>query len=396
MSEPGITQTDILKLNKPDKGYFDWDVPLNENWDKLDVLGAGQLPLLSLLEVRYKLSGADLIGWSLQGSELDGDVYTSVWDLVYAAKQRASTQKSKQIRGVTYYYVQDEVTGMVFVDSENYNKGLSNLGDSLGYICTYIDGVKYIKLPEDRSFNGAILSGDGVPGEFEDESLPDHWHVQGWSYPISSQQNTKYGAADGKAVSTYYDTGNSYSSSEGAKTSPASLYFGDTYKEGAVVKPRTHKTYRYYKVGNTVVNSGQIDMGNVLSTLASKAGTDLLNVTNAGKAQSISWGMPDYSRGYTIPTTNGYTGILEEDTQINITNSVNVYSDISFIVLDNEGVELSILRANSHKSGLYEAPSAVAVIANFAKGTKFRIDSIINSGDTTIPKILAFPLKGAY
>lgn len=299
MAEPGITQTDILKLNKPDKGYFNWDVPLNENWDKLDVLGAGQLPLLSLLEVRHKLSGADLIGWSLQGSELDGDVYTSVWDLVYAAKQRASTQKSKQIRGITYYYAQDEVTGMVFVDSENYNKGLSNLGDSLGYICTYVDGVKYIKLPEDRSFNGAILSGDGIPGEFEDESLPnirgEFRGTNAWNgaEPVI-QTGALYHKGNLSRVNGSQQSGyNTYSLNFDASRSSS------TYQNGAPVKPRTHKTYRYYKVGNTVVNSGQIDMGNVLGTLASietsKAGTDLLNVTAVGKARSISWGMPDYS-----------------------------------------------------------------------------------------------------
>lgn len=328
MAEPGITQTDILKLNKPDKGYFDWDVPLNENWDKLDVLGAGQLPLLSLLEVRHKLSGADLIGWSLQGSELDGDVYTSVWDLVYAAKHRASTQKSKQIREITYYYAQDEVTGMVFVDSENYNKGLSNLGDSLGYICTYVDGVKYIKLPEDRSFNGAILSGDGIPGEFEDESLPN----------ISGEfrgTNAWNGAGPVIQTGALYSKGN-LSKVLGAQQAGTNAYSlnldasrsSSTYQDGAPVKPRTHKTYRYYKVGNTVVNSGQIDMGNVLGTLASletsKAGTDLLNVTAVGKARSISWGMPDYSAGVSVelPYTAPSNGFLK----VHFTfNSGNVY-----------------------------------------------------------------------
>lgn len=38
MAEPAITKTAILELNKPDKGYFDWDVPLNANWDKLDAV----------------------------------------------------------------------------------------------------------------------------------------------------------------------------------------------------------------------------------------------------------------------------------------------------------------------------------------------------------------------
>lgn len=353
MAEPGITQTDILKLNKPDKGYFNWDVPLNENWDKLDVLGAGQLPLLSLLEVRHKLSGADLIGWSLQGSELDGDVYTSVWDLVYAAKQRASTQKSKQIREITYYYAQDEVTGMVFVDSENYNKGLSNLGDSLGYICTYVDGVKYIKLPEDRSFNGAILSGDGIPGEFEDESLPNiTGEFRGRNAWNGHEPEIQTGALYSKGnLSKVYGSqqsgNNTYSLNFDASRSSS------TYQDGAPVKPRTHKTYRYYKVGNTVVNSGQIDMGNVLGTLASvetsKAGTDLLNVTAVGKARSISWGMPDYSAKIEVPWNTEVTRIYP--CFVNVFSSGTVKSSVIKITINNVVIDIYDEGGESGSSG---------------------------------------------
>ena len=47
------TTTPLLGLNKPGKGDFDWDVPLNENWDKLDSLGAGRLPFMAPLLMEH-------------------------------------------------------------------------------------------------------------------------------------------------------------------------------------------------------------------------------------------------------------------------------------------------------------------------------------------------------
>ena len=312
MAEPGITQTEVLKLNKPDKGYFDWDVPLNENWDKLDVLGAGQLPLLSLLEVRHKLTDAESLGWALQGSELDGDIYTSVWDLVYAASQRAGTTQSGQIDGVTYTWRRDEVTGMIFVDSENYNKGLTNLGDSLGYICTYENENKYIRLPADKSFNQAMVPGydeanETVPGGFKEAGLPD---VQGYAYDWQGATTFNGAFKAGSGMQTNFAKRTEYTTY--VPQFKASNYDA-IYGKSSTVQPQAHKVFRYYKVGNTVVNSGQIDMANVLDSLSKKANNDFSNVDSSTLTEVNNGLVPNWSAGVSIninstgtATSNGW------------------------------------------------------------------------------------------
>lgn len=250
MAEPGITQTDILKLNKPDKGYFDWDVPLNENWDKLDFLGAGQLPLLYRLESERILEGADATGWALQGSVLDGDTYPTLWTLLKTAKDRAAS-KTLEIKEITYTVAQDEVTGMVFVDQANYDKGWANLKDSLGFIVSFVDEVKSITLPK---------------------------------------------RAGSVTTDTYY----------------ASLS-SSTYQDGASVQPDHHVVYAYYKVGNTIVADESIDLGNVLTQLAAmqtqlagKADKDLSNTEPSQEfLDSVASGASaDVSAAITINATS--------------------------------------------------------------------------------------------
>lgn len=289
-----VEQTDVLKLNKPPRGFFDWADVINENWDKLDILGAGQLPILTPLEVRHKLQDEDLIGWTMQGGVLDGNVATSVWDLLWAAKQRAIST-TKQIKGVTYTLAQDPLTGFTFVDSSNYNKALDNLDDSLGFICTYNEdeNVKYIRLPADKSFNLPIFEEDGIPGGFVDESLPDVDFrmtnvILGNGYTASGAVRV---SGSGTNIS---GSGSGWSS---ATVNFAASNVSDTYQEGGRVLPRSHQTYRYYKTGNTVSNVGQLNLGNLTSSVSqmrSELDTLITAVADAVLAP------PDVTKGVSI------------------------------------------------------------------------------------------------
>lgn len=306
MAEPGITQTDILKLNKPDKGYFDWDVPLNENWDKLDFLGAGQLPLLYRLESERILEGADATGWALQGSVLDGDTYPTLWTLLKTAKDRAAS-KTLEIKEITYTVAQDEVTGMVFVDQANYDKGWANLKDSLGFIVSFVDEVKSITLPKRAVYDRVDV--EGLNG-FGAESLPN---ITGATSLITSVNDMfDYGAF-------YKDSVNKKAGIYGQARGTDSVNAFDasrsssTYQDGASVQPDHHVVYAYYKVGNTIVADESIDLGNVLTQLAAlqtqlagKADKDLSN-TNPSQEflDSVASGASaDVSAAITINATS--------------------------------------------------------------------------------------------
>lgn len=306
MAEPGITQTDILKLNKPDKGYFDWDVPLNENWDKLDFLGAGQLPLLYRLESERILEGADATGWALQGSVLDGDTYPTLWTLLKTAKDRAAS-KTLEIKEITYTVAQDEVTGMVFVDQANYDKGWANLKDSLGFIVSFVDEVKSITLPKRAVYDRADV--EGLNG-FGAESLPN---ITGsFGNVVDFESTAKFSGAFERFTKHSHAVGaggqvRAYNSSFDASRSSS------TYQDGASVQPDHHVVYAYYKVGNTIVADESIDLGNVLTQLAAmqtqlagKADKDLSN-TNPSQEflDSVASGTSvDVSAAITINATS--------------------------------------------------------------------------------------------
>jgi hypothetical protein len=306
MAEPGITQTDILKLNKPDKGYFDWDVPLNENWDKLDFLGAGQLPLLYRLESERILEGADATGWALQGSVLDGDTYPTLWTLLKTAKDRAAN-KTLEIKEITYTVAQDEVTGMVFVDQANYDKGWANLKDSLGFIVSFVDEVKSITLPKRAVYDRVDV--EGLNG-FGAESLPN---ITGsFGNVVDYDSTAKFSGAFERF------TGYSHAVGAGAQVLAYNSSFdasrsSSTYQDGASVQPDHHVVYAYYKVGNTIVADESIDLGNVLTQLAAmqtqlagKADKDLSNTEPSQEfLDSVASGASaDVSAAITINATS--------------------------------------------------------------------------------------------
>lgn len=269
-----IEKTPTLGLNKPPKGYFDWDVPLNENWDKLDFLGAGQLPLLTPIMFDHRLEGNEAIGWAMQGSILDGDEYTSVWEKLKTAKDRA-TQQSLEINEVTYTIFKDATSGWVFLDQANYNKAFTNLKDSLGFILVEADGKKTITLPKREVYSKPSLSDANVFGA---ESLPN---IKGTFEPTSHKNDYPTSGA-------FYTVGAGNSYSEAAQ---AGAVFGfdasrssEIYQDGAKVNPDHHTVFIYYKVGNTIVNQEQIDLGNLTSQVndlaTNKANTDFSNISS--------------------------------------------------------------------------------------------------------------------
>lgn len=264
-----IEKTPTLGLNKPPKGYFDWDVPLNENWDKLDFLGAGQLPLLTPHEFEHRLEGNEAIGWAMQGSVLDGDEYTSVWEKLKTAKDRA-TQVTTEFNEVTYTYFKDATSGWVFLDQANYDKAFENLKDSLGFIMTDVDGKKTITLPKREVYFKASLTDANVFGA---ESLPN----------ITGQFALSTNNTSGASMQGAFVQNGTSAQGSGGNTGQAAVCkldasrISEAYQDGAKVNPDHHTVFIYYKVGNTIVNKEEIDVGNLLEQVNNKLDRDFGN-----------------------------------------------------------------------------------------------------------------------
>lgn len=131
------------------------------------------------------------------------------------------------------------------------------------------DTTGTIRLPKVVNING--LQDLALMGSIKAESLPDHWHVQGLSFPQSSAGVSKYGVADGKAQSTVWDSGSNTTTTDGIKTSPASLYFGNTYQDNAPVQQEAVQYPYFIQVATGVEESvdvtREIELNNPFSLL---------------------------------------------------------------------------------------------------------------------------------
>lgn len=306
----GYEKTPTLGLNKPEKGDFDWDLPLNENWDILDRVGGAQLPLLATIDLDYKLSGDAAIGWALQGSTLSGNTYTSLWSAMKAAYDR-SVAANEAHYGKTYSVRTDAVTGWRFVTNDVYNSASSAIGESLGHVLD--TNAKTIRLRTSWQSYDLPIHDTRFPGRVLDETLPNvrgEFYVSNVTQDVNGQQA---GASKTKGMFKFTQTGGT----TGVAWNPAGGIFtlnGNTfntsytgispYRDNAWVRPQSKNLLRYYKVGNTITNVENIDVGNVLKELqalsVNSANVSLSNVSSAGKQTSVGWGMPNYAAGVSV------------------------------------------------------------------------------------------------
>lgn len=340
----GYEKTPTLGLNKPEKGDFDWDLPLNENWDILDRVGGAQLPLLATIDLDYKLSGDAAIGWALAGSRLSGNTYTSLWNAMKVAYDR-STAANETHYGKTYSVRTDAVTGWRFVTEDVYNRALSAMGDSLGHVLD--TSAKTIHLRTSWFTYDLPTQDTRYIGHVWDETLPNikgEFYVSNVTQDFNGQQA---GASKTKGMFKFTQTGGTagaaWTSDGGIFTLNASTfntsYMGKSpYRDNARVTPQSKNLLRYYKVGNTITNVENIDVGNVLKELqalsVNSANVSLSNVNATGKANTVDWNKPNYKAGvamtspYTTPKAGFIIGVhnLSDNGFRSLTiNSVKIY-----------------------------------------------------------------------
>lgn len=268
----GYEKTPTLGLNKPEKGDFDWDLPLNENWDILDRVGGAQLPLLATIDLDYKLSGDAAIGWALAGSTLSGNTYTSLWSAMKAAYDR-STAANETHYGKTYSVRTDAVTGWRFVTVDVYNSALSALGDSLGHVLD--TNAKTISLRASWFSYDLPTQDTRYIGYIWDETLPDvkgalasigntrgNVNTSSEAIYITAKFKGQYGGGGGRAE------GEESNILFNANRSNYSYFGVSPYRDNALVRPQSKNLLRYYKVGNTITNVENIDVGTILDSIS--------------------------------------------------------------------------------------------------------------------------------
>lgn len=339
----GYEKTPTLGLNKPEKGDFDWDLPLNENWDILDRVGGAQLPLLATIDLDYKLSGDAAIGWALAGSTLSGNTYTSLWSAMKAAYDR-STAANETHYNKTYSVKTDAVTGWRFVTVDVYNGALSAFGESLGHVLD--TNAKTIRLRTSWQSYDLPIQDTRFPGRVLDETLPN---VRGELASIGNTRGNVNSSTEAIYITAKFR--GQYAGGGGrAEGEESNILFNanrsnhaytgvSPYRDNAWVCPQSKNLLRYYKVGNTITNVENIDVGNVLKELqalsVNYANVSLSNINVTGKANTVDWNKPNYKAGvamtspYTTPKAGFIIGVhnLSDNGLRSLTiNSVEIYN----------------------------------------------------------------------
>lgn len=268
----GYEKTPTLGLNKPEKGDFDWDLPLNENWDILDRVGGAQLPLLATIDLDYKLSGDAAIGWALAGSTLSGNTYTSLWSAMKAAYDR-STAADEEYYNKTYSVKIDTVTGWRFVTNDVYVSAANAFGESLGHVLD--TNAKTIRLRTSWNSYDLPTNDTGFPGRVLEETLPN---IKGELASIGNTRGNVNSATEAIYITAKFrgQYGGGGGRAEGEESNilfnanrSNHAYSGvSPYRDNAWVRPQSKNLLRYYKVGNTITNVENIDVGTILDSIS--------------------------------------------------------------------------------------------------------------------------------
>ena len=268
----GYEKTPTLGLNKPEKGDFDWDLPLNENWDILDRVGGAQLPLLATIDLDYKLSGDAAIGWALGGSVLSGNTYTSLWNAMKAAYDR-STAANETHYNKTYSVRTDAVTGWRFVTNDVYNSASSAIGESFGHVLD--TNAKTIRLRNSWQSYDLPLHDTRFSGRVLDETLPN---IRGELASIGNTRGNVNSSTEAIYITAKFkgQYGGGGGRAEGEESNilfnanrSNHAYSGvSPYRDNVWVRPQSKNLLRYYKVGNTITNVENIDVGTILDSIS--------------------------------------------------------------------------------------------------------------------------------
>lgn len=206
--------------------------------------------------------------------------------------------------------VSEVQAGNWFACSEDeYNSDISTYGQCGRFVVAN----DYVRIPKITRFIGATITLSEI-GKTYKESLPN---IKGNIGLLGNTSGTSVSdATNGAFLSSSssrgaYGGGGGRANGEQATISYNASRSSSTYKDGAKVQP-DHTKYPYYMVISTEGQTEEVgvDINKVYEDLNLKANTNLSNVANVAqsfKEQSVSWGMPDYTAKYSAVNNKMYT-----------------------------------------------------------------------------------------
>ena len=262
---------------------------------KLIAGGRQCMPLLSFMWADHILNDiywlrADTFSWQ------NGSVYQAVYQHL-ADDIDGKTLRSETIGSTTIqFYLADDGHKICPASEESNVAAIYNAtGVAWYYIIDTVN--QQFKLP--RTKYGVTGLRDTV-GNYVPETLPNVWYSDG-GYTSDPAID---GALTQLARYNLFQNETSSSTRFIARCSFSATKCSDTYQNDAPVQERATQMYLYFYVGQFTQTALENTAGLNASLFNGKADIDLTNVSAAGKALAVGWGLPDYTSGVSI--SSGY------------------------------------------------------------------------------------------
>lgn len=265
-------------------------------WEKVSLGGGDGFNLLDTKEVDHILTGNEAVGWALQGS-LVTNTYP---DAVAKIKELYQAGEETTYREITCKRSQDGRYIADIAQKDAIEVLFTNTGIADFYVLDSSNNQFY--LPKSKWFH-QLTTDTSLVNNYNEDGLPN-LKKDATGRSNMSLWSSGYNEEEWEGVIGRYPTNPSHRPNSGNYGQFQELLFdaskyNSKYGNSEYVQPPSSNKLLYYKVGNTIINEAQIDVGNVLSDLQLKANVDFNNITNKANTK-----IQDSSRKMLLLTNN--------------------------------------------------------------------------------------------
>lgn len=268
------------------------------HWQEIKFSGGtgSSLPLFTPMLFDHVLKEDEAVGWALQGS-LITNTYP---DAVAKIKELYQAGEDTTYREITCKRSQDGRYIADIAQKDAIEVLFTNTGIADFYVLDSSNNQFY--LPKSKWFN-QLTTDTSFVNNYNEDGLPN-LKKDATGRSNMSLWSSGYNVEEWEGVIGRYPTNPSHSPNSGNYGQFQELLFdaskyNSKYGNSEYVQPPSSNKLLYYKVGNTIINEAQIDVGNVLSDLQLKANVDFNNITNKANTK-----IQDSSRKMLLLTNN--------------------------------------------------------------------------------------------